>query len=145
MTLASITEYPTLWAAAIDIVGISNFETFLTFTAEYRRAHRESEYGSLAKHRDVLRRVSPIHKVDRIVTPLMVIHGANDPRVPVEEAEQIVDSLRSRGVPVEYLCYADEGHGLSKRKNQLDCYPQVVSFLKKYLCAQQETGGVADG
>ena len=59
--------------------------------------------------------------------------GANDPRVPVEEAEQIVDSLRSRGVPVEYLCYGDEGHGLSKRKNQLDCYPQVAEFLKKYL------------
>ena len=59
MTLASITEYPDLWAAAIDIVGISNFETFLTNTAEYRRAHRESEYGSLAHHRDILRQVSP--------------------------------------------------------------------------------------
>ena len=145
MTLASITEYPTLWAAAIDIVGISNFETFLTYTAEYRRAHRESEYGSLEHHRDVLRRVSPIHKVDRIVSPLMVIHGANDPRVPVEEAEQIVESLQKRGVPVEYLCYADEGHGLSKRKNQLDCYPQVVSFLKKYLSTGKGTGGLSNG
>lgn len=145
MTLASITEYPDLWAAAVDIVGISNFETFLTNTAEYRRAHRESEYGSLALHRDVLRRISPIHKVERIVAPLMVIHGANDPRVPVSEAEQIVDSLRSRHVPVEYLCYADEGHGLSKRKNQLDCYPKLVDFLKKYLVAGRGKGGAADG
>ena len=145
MTLASITEYPDLWAAAIDIVGISNFETFLTNTAEYRRAHRESEYGSLAHHRDILRQVSPIHKVDRIVAPLMVIHGANDPRVPVGEAEQIVESLRSRNVPVEYLCYEDEGHGLSKRKNQLDCYPQVVAFLKKYLSAGKGSGGMTNG
>ncbi len=145
MTLASITEYPDLWAAAVDIVGISNFETFLTYTAEYRRSHRESEYGSLSKDRDVLRRISPIHKVDRIVAPLMVIHGANDPRVPVGEAEQIVDSLRSRNVPVEYLCYADEGHGLSKRKNQLDCYPRLAEFLKKYLSAGRGKGGVTGG
>ena len=133
MTLASITHYPDLWAAAIDTVGMSDLETFLENTADYRRAHRESEYGSLEHHRDVLRRVSPIHKVDEIVAPLMVIHGANDPRVPVSEADQIVKSLRDRNVPVEYLRYEDEGHGLAKRKNQLDCYPQVAEFLKKYL------------
>lgn len=132
-TLASITEHPELWACAVDTVGMSNLETFLENTAEYRRAHRESEYGSLAKHRDVLRRVSPMHKVDKITAPLMVIHGANDPRVPVTEADQIVASLRNRGAVVEYLRYEDEGHGLSKRKNQLDCYPQVAAFLKKYL------------
>lgn len=133
MTLASLTEYPDLWAAGIDIVGISNFETFLENTAEYRRGHRESEYGSLEHHRDLLRSISPIHKVDKITAPLMVIHGANDPRVPVGEAEQIVSKLRERNVPVEYLRYEDEGHGLSKRKNQLDCYPQVVAFLEKHL------------
>ncbi len=133
MTLACIANYPDLWAAAVDTVGMSDLETFLENTAEYRRAHRESEYGSLEKDRDTLRRVSPIHKVDQIVTPLMVIHGANDPRVPVTEAKQIVASLRSRGVPVKFLLYEDEGHGLSKLKNQLDCYPQVVAFLKENL------------
>ena len=101
------------------------------------RSHRESEYGSLEKHRDVLRRVSPIHKVDKIVAPLMVIHGANDPRVPVSEAEQIVESLTKRGVPVQYLHYEDEGHGLSKLKNKLDCYPQVAEFLKKHLMPEK--------
>lgn len=133
MTLACITNYPDLWAAAVDTVGMSNLETFLENTAEYRRAHRESEYGTLAHDRETLRRVSPIHKVDRITAPLMVIHGANDPRVPVSEAEQIVSSLRSRGVPVKYLRYEDEGHGLSKLKNKLDCYPQVAAFLKEHL------------
>lgn len=133
MTLSGITEYPSLFSAAIDTVGISNFETFLENTADYRRSHRESEYGSLADHRDVLRRVSPIHKVKDIVTPLMVVHGANDPRVPVGEAEQIVASLKDRNIEVEFLCYADEGHGLAKLKNKLDCYPKAAAFLKKYL------------
>lgn len=133
MTLASITNYPDLWAAAVDTVGMSDLETFLENTAEYRRAHRESEYGTLAHDRETLRRVSPIHKVDEITAPLMVIHGANDPRVPVSEADQIVASLKKRGVPVKYLRYEDEGHGLSKLKNKLDCYPQVAAFLKEHL------------
>ena len=63
----------------------------------------------------------------------MVIHGANDPRVPVSEAEQIVENLRRRGVSVKYLCYGDEGHGIMKMANKLDCYPQVVQFLKQHL------------
>ncbi len=133
MTLSCVTRYPDLWAAGVDSVGMSNLETFLENTADYRRAHRESEYGSLEHHRDILRKVSPIHKVEDITAPLMVIHGSNDPRVPVEEAEQIVENLRSRNVPVEYLLYTDEGHGISKRKNQFDCYPKVAAFLKKHL------------
>ncbi len=133
MTLSCITGYPDLWAAGVDTVGMSNLETFLENTADYRRSHRESEYGSLEKHRDILRKVSPIHSVDKITAPLMVVHGANDPRVPVGEAEQIVKSLRDRNVPVEYLLYLDEGHGISKRKNQFDCYPKVAAFLKKHL------------
>lgn len=140
MTLSGITQYPALFSAAIDEVGMSNLETFLENTAEYRRAHRESEYGSLAKDRETLRRVSPIHKADQIVTPLMVVHGANDPRVPVGEAEQIVKSLKERGIDVKFLCYADEGHGLAKRKNKLDCYPQAAAFLKKHLCAGNTAG-----
>jgi len=133
MTLACTAFYPELWVAGVDTVGMSNLETFLENTAPYRRAYRESEYGTLAHDRETLRRVSPIHKVDQITAALMVVHGTNDPRVPVTEAEQIVASLRSRNVPVEYLVYPDEGHGIAKRKNQLDCYPKVAAFLKKHL------------
>ena len=133
MTLASITEYPHLWAAAVDTVGIANFETFMENTSSYRRAHRASEYGNLEQHRDILRRVSPIHKVDAITAPLMVIHGANDPRVPIGEAEQIVAHQRERGREVLYLRYEDEGHGIAKLHNRLDCYPQVAAFLKEKL------------
>lgn len=131
--LCAIAHDPELWSAAVDIVGMSNLETFLENTAPYRRSHREGEYGSLEKHRDVLRKVSPIHVAHRITAPLMVIHGANDPRVPVSEAEQLVENLRSRDVSVKYLCYMDEGHGIMKLANKLDCYPQVEQFLKTHL------------
>jgi dipeptidyl aminopeptidase/acylaminoacyl peptidase len=133
MVLASVTHYPDLWAAGIDVVGIANFVTFMEKTGAYRRAHREAEYGNLREHRDFFEKISPIHHVDKIKCPMMVIHGANDPRVPVEEAEQIVSALKKRGIPVEYLRYEDEGHGLAKLKNRLDAYPKMAAFLDKYM------------
>jgi dipeptidyl aminopeptidase/acylaminoacyl peptidase len=78
-------------------------------------------------------RISPIGRVDRIVTPLLVIHGANDPRVPVEEAEQIVAALRAREREVQYLRYEDEGHGLVRLANRIDAYPRVAAFLEQHL------------
>jgi dipeptidyl aminopeptidase/acylaminoacyl peptidase len=133
MTMAAITEHPDLWSAAVNIVGIVNFVTFLERTGSYRRALREAEYGSLEHDRAFLERISPIHKVDRISCPLMVVHGANDPRVPVSEAEQVVAALRERGREVAYLRYEDEGHGITRLRNRLDCYPQIASFLERHL------------
>ncbi|RMG91487.1 MAG: S9 family peptidase [Chloroflexi bacterium] len=133
MVLSALANYPHLWAAGVDIVGISNFVTFLENTSDYRRAHRESEYGSLATHRDFLESISPLHHVDKISAPLMVIHGANDPRVPLSEAEQLVNALRARQVPVEFLVFDDEGHGIAKLKNKLVAYPAIVSFLDTHL------------
>lgn len=133
MVLAALTENPELWAAGVDIVGIANFVTFLENTGPWRRHHREVEYGSLAHDRAVLEAISPIHKADRIVAPLMVIHGANDPRVPIHEAEQIVQTLKARERTVEYLRFEDEGHGLAKLKNRLAAYPQVADFLERHL------------
>ena len=133
MTMAAITLYPDLWAAAVDTVGIVNWETFLKNTSGYRRRQREVEYGMLDKNIDFLRRISPIAKVDRIKTPLFVIQGKNDPRVPYTEAEQIVKALKDRGATVEYKLYDDEGHGISKLKNRLDLYPRVADFLDKYM------------
>jgi dipeptidyl aminopeptidase/acylaminoacyl peptidase len=133
MVLSAITTYPDLWAVAVDIVGIANFVTFLENTGPWRRRLREAEYGSLENDRDFLEQISPIRKVDRIVAPLFVVHGANDPRVPVGEAEQIVAALRERRVPVEYMRFEDEGHGLIKRSNRLVAYPAIASFLDEYL------------
>lgn len=133
MVLSALTTYPDLWAAGVDIVGIANFVTFLENTSAYRRKVREAEYGSLERDRDFLQGISPLTHVEKITAPLMVIHGANDPRVPVGEAEQIVDALRARGVPVEYLCYPDEGHGLARLENRLDAYPKIAAFLDRHL------------
>ena len=82
MVLSAITTYPSLWAAAIDVVGIANWVTFLENTGTWRRAHREKEYGSLENDRDLLQTISPIYKVDQIQCPLLVVHGANDPACP---------------------------------------------------------------
>lgn len=129
MTLAAITLYPDLWAAACDIVGIANFRTFLERTASYRRALREAEYGSLSHDAEFLDRVSPIHRVDAIRTPLFVIHGANDPRVPVTEAEQMVEALRARHHRVEYIRFDNEGHGVSRRENKIRAYGELTRFF----------------
>ncbi len=133
MVLAGLTLYPDQWAAGIDVVGIANFRTFLEQTAPYRRALREAEYGSLAKDGELLDKISPIHKVDKIKAPLFVIHGTHDPRVPIGEATQIVEALKKRGLPVELLTFDDEGHGLSKLKNKLVAYPKVLSFLDQHV------------
>lgn len=133
MTMAAVTLYPDLWAAAVNTVGIVNWETFLKNTSGYRRRAREVEYGMLDKDIEFLRRISPIRKIDRIKAPLFVIHGKNDPRVPYTEAEQVVAALKGRGAIVEYKLYDDEGHGISKLKNRLELYPLVADFLDKYM------------
>jgi dipeptidyl aminopeptidase/acylaminoacyl peptidase len=133
MTLAAITLYPDLWAAAVDTVGIANWESFLKNTSGYRRRQREVEYGRLDKDLDFLRAISPLAKVDKIKAPLFVIAGKNDPRVPYTEAEQIVGALKKRGATVEYKLFEDEGHGVAKLKNRLVLYPQVADFLDKYM------------
>jgi dipeptidyl aminopeptidase/acylaminoacyl peptidase len=133
MVLSAMVTYPDLWAAGVDIVGIANFITFLENTADYRRHLRESEYGSLADDREFLRDISPLTHIDNIGAPLMVIHGANDPRVPVGEADQIIEAVRAKGLPVEALIYEDEGHGLAKLRNRLDAYPKMAEFLKRHV------------
>jgi len=133
MVLAALTEYPELWTAGVDFVGIANLVTFLENTGSYRRSLREPEYGSLERDREFLESISPIHKAGKITAPLMVVHGKNDPRVPLGEAEQIVERVRSNGGTVEYLLYEDEGHGLAKLKNRLDAYPKIVAFLDSHM------------
>jgi dipeptidyl aminopeptidase/acylaminoacyl peptidase len=132
-TLAAITLYPEIWAAAVDTVGIANWESFFKNTSGYRKRQREVEYGMADKDAEFLRSISPINRVDKIKTPLFVIAGRNDPRVPYTEAEQIVKALKDRNAVVQYKLYDDEGHGIAKLKNRLDLYPQVADFLDKYM------------
>ena len=133
MVLAGLAFQPALWAAGVDIVGIASLVTFLENTSPYRRVAREREYGVLAEDRDFLEEASPLSRVDDIRAPLFVIHGANDPRVPLSEAEQIAEALAKRDVPCQLLVYPDEGHGLAKLKNKLDAYPRAFAFLLEHL------------
>lgn len=133
MVLAGLSMQPELWAAGVDIVGISSLVTFLENTSRYRRAAREREYGTLEHDRDFLVDASPLSHIAAVRAPLLILHGANDPRVPLSEADQVADAVRSRGVPCEMFVYDDEGHGLNKLHNRLDAYPRVVDFLSRHL------------
>jgi dipeptidyl aminopeptidase/acylaminoacyl peptidase len=135
MVLAGVSMQPGRWAAGVDIVGMSSLVTFLENTSDYRRAIREREYGTLADDRAFLEKASPITYLDDIVAPLFVIHGANDPRVPLSEAEQIKAALDGKGIACELRVYDDEGHGLAKRANRLDAYPAAIDFLHAHLDA----------
>ncbi|GAC1471901.1 MAG: S9 family peptidase [Ktedonobacteraceae bacterium] len=133
MVLAAITLYPELWAAAVDIVGIANFVSFLENTGPWRRKWREGEYGSLEHDRAILEQISPINHVDKITSPLLVLHGANDSRVPVGEAEQIVAALKARQVPVDFLRFPNEGHFMLRRETQLTAYPAAADWFTRYM------------
>lgn len=133
MVLAGLAFQPERWGAGVDIVGISSLVTFLQNTSAYRRAHREREYGSLERDREFLERASPLTRIGDVRAPLFVIHGANDPRVPLSEAEQVAAAVRANGVEVEMAVYDDEGHGLAKRANRRDAYPRALAFLRRAL------------
>ena len=129
VVLGMITEYPDLFSAAIDIVGIANFKTFLQNTAAYRRALREAEYGPLSDP-EFLDSISPIHKANLIKTPLLVVHGANDPRVPVDEARQILAAVAKNGT---YCRFADLRQRRPRQRQARQHYrrvPQARGILR---------------
>ena len=133
MTLASMTHYNDRLRGAIDIVGISNFVTFLESTAEYRRDLRRPEYGDERdpKMREFFQKISPLNNAGKITKPMLIVQGQNDPRVPVTEAEQMVAKIRANGGEVWYLVGLNEGHGFQKRDN-IDYYQWAVAlFLDK--------------
>ena len=135
MVLASLMHYPERIRAGVDVVGISDFSTFLTNTEDYRRDLRRAEYGD---ERDpamkaVFDRISPLKNASRIRAPLFVAQGKNDPRVPWTEAEQIVAAVRGNGRPVWYLLYADEGHGFRKKTNADWFDAATILFWQEHL------------
>lgn len=133
MVYAGLAFYPELWAGGVCTVGIANFITFLENTAPYRRASREAEYGSLKDDREFLESISPINAIDNVQAPLLIVHGANDPRVPLSEAQQMKEKLQKQGKTVELIVYPDEGHGIKKHKNKVDLYPKIIEFLERIV------------
>ena len=133
MVMAAITEYPDMFAAAANLFGMVNFETFFKHTEPWMAAISTVEYGDPATQPDLLRRLSPIHKIDQIRTPTIVLHGANDTNVPVIEAEQVVDNLKKRSVPVDYVLFADEGHGWRKTPNRIRSTVAITRWFESRL------------
>lgn len=133
MTMAGLTRYPDLFAAGVNLFGVVNFETFFDQTEPWMAAISKVEYGDPDTQREMLRELSPIHQVDRVRAPTLVLHGANDTNVPVVEAEQVVDSLKARGVPVEYVLFPDEGHGFRKTANRVTAIVSVVEWFAEHL------------
>ncbi|MCA1618667.1 MAG: S9 family peptidase [Acidobacteria bacterium] len=133
MVMAGLADYPELFAAGANLFGVVNFETFFKHTQPWMAAISKVEYGDPEKEAEMLRRLSPIHRVDRVRAPTIVLHGANDTNVPVVEAEQVVDNLKRRGVPVEYVLFPDEGHGWRKTPNRIRAAVAIVKFFETHL------------
>jgi dipeptidyl aminopeptidase/acylaminoacyl peptidase len=133
MTLAGLTEYPDLFAAGADLYGIVNFETFFAQTEPWMAAISTVEYGDPVKQKDLLARLSPIHKLDKVKAPLLVLHGANDTNVPLVEAKQVEEELKKRGVPVQSVIFPDEGHGFRKTPNRVRSTVEIVRWFERYL------------
>ena len=141
MTLAVSTHYSSRLRAALDVVGISNFNTFLKNTESYRRDLRRVEYGDERdpKIAAFFEQIAPLNNAQKINHPLFVVQGGNDPRVPLSEADQMVERVKQNGKPVWYLMAKDEGHGFAKKQNADFQFYATVMFVRQYLLDQQST------
>ena len=133
LTLAALTTYPDMFAVGIDVCGMSNFATFYEHTEPWIASAAVSKYGDPVTDAELLRDLSPITRIDRLVTPLMIVHGENDSNVPVIEAEQVVEALTARGVEHKYLLFADEGHELLHRSSRAEYLRETVDWLTSHL------------
>ncbi|MCB0659069.1 MAG: S9 family peptidase [Saprospiraceae bacterium] len=135
-TLAGVTFTPELYACAIDYVGVANLFTFMKTIPPYWMPYLQMMYemvGDPEKDQDRMHAGSPVYHVDQIQAPLLVIQGANDPRVNIDESDQIVKSLRSRNIDVPYMVKYDEGHGFRNEENRFEVYKVMLGFLKEHL------------
>ncbi len=148
-TLAGVTFTPDVYAAAVDIVGPSNLITLLESIPPYWESIRKVFYERMGdpntpEGKALLTERSPLTQADKIKTPLLVVQGANDPRVNKREADQIVIALRDRGYPVEYLLAPDEGHGFARPVNNMALYMSAEKFLAKHLGGRYQEGGTPE-
>jgi dipeptidyl aminopeptidase/acylaminoacyl peptidase len=135
MTLAAVAQLPEYFQAGVDFVGVANWISGLEDASPQLRNSDRIEYGDIgnAADRAFFTEISPLSYADRIRSPLMVVHGANDPRVPVAEADQIVRAVRHRRGDVEYLRFPDEGHGIARLANRVTAYQRIARFLDRVL------------
>jgi len=140
--MVAVTDYPDTFAAGANLFGIVNFETLFAQSTPWMGAISTGEYGDTKTQQllqllqlQLLKDLSPIHKLDRVVTLLLVMDGANDTNVPVVEAEQVVGVLKERGVEVKYVLFPDEGHGWRKQSNRVRSTIELSRFFQNHLQA----------
>ncbi len=136
MVLAALTLAPEEYAVGVDLFGISNWLRTLTSIPPWWESFKEALYAEMGDpetDEPRLRRISPLFNANRIVRPLMVLQGANDPRVLKAESDDIVEAARANGVPVEYIVFDDEGHGFAKKENRIEGYGAILTFLDTHL------------
>ncbi|MDQ6859287.1 MAG: S9 family peptidase [Chloroflexota bacterium] len=132
-TLLCVTTMPDRWKCAVDVFGVANLVTMIEHAQPNWRRFLKLWIGDLETDRAKLVERSPITHMDKVRCPMLVVQGTNDPRVPKEESDQVVERLRARGVPVEYLVFEDEGHGFTKRANQDTAHIRIIDFLTAQL------------
>lgn len=133
MTLMAIGKTPDVWAAAVELFGIIDWMTMLEHSDPELQQYEKSLLGDPVKDKKVYEATSPIAYIHNVKAPLLVLQGDNDPRVPKEEAEQVVELLKKDGKTVDAHYYPDEGHGFAKRENQIDSIRRTVEWFDKYL------------
>jgi dipeptidyl aminopeptidase/acylaminoacyl peptidase len=133
MTLMALTKTPDIWAAGVELFGIINWKTMLQHSDPMLQQYEVSLLGDPVKDSKVYDDTSPLTFIHQVKVPLLVLQGENDPRVPKEEAEQIVELLKKDGKVVDVHYYANEGHGFEKRENQIDSVRRTLEWFDKYL------------
>jgi dipeptidyl aminopeptidase/acylaminoacyl peptidase len=137
MTMAALTFTPEEFDVGVNLFGVTNWLRTLKSIPPYWESYRESLYKELGdpftSDSIRLRQISPLFHTEKVTKPLIVLQGAQDPRVLQVESDEIVEAVKANGVPVEYVLFEDEGHGFVKKKNQIEAYSRVLGFLDKYL------------
>jgi dipeptidyl aminopeptidase/acylaminoacyl peptidase len=145
MVLAAVTLQPDAFKVGVDLFGISNWMRTLESIPPWWASQREALYAEMGDPKSDtarLRRISPLFNASKIKVPLMVLQGANDPRVLKVESDEIVAAARKNGVPVEYIVFPDEGHGFVKRDNEIRGYSALIAFLDQYLKGAKKVAAI---
>jgi dipeptidyl aminopeptidase/acylaminoacyl peptidase len=144
-TLIGLTRQPDIWRAGVNLFGVADVRTLLKTTTGVIRDLFKLEFGEIGKDDEFLASISPVIDADKIVDPLFVFAGANDPRVPRSESDMIVAAARKKGVPVEYMVKDNEGHSLARKENQLEFYARAARFLEKHLALPPKQAAKTSG
>jgi dipeptidyl aminopeptidase/acylaminoacyl peptidase len=138
LALAALAWFPDRFAVGVDVCGIADFATFYAHTEPWIAAAATTKYGDPHTDATLLRELSPLHRIDRIAAPVLVVHGAHDTNVPLEEARQVVEALRERGASPGFLLFEDEGHEVRGTDNRVVFVREVVSWVAAHLLELSE-------